>query len=375
MTLSDGFLHPEQEHFTAQYLGYPSGYDVDRARQARKLDRLIGHTGFDQSLSTPDMCAAFVDELSGDDFVHLLNQMNGIFVNLPRSYRGFARQIQVSGELGDLPVDIHPTPEDKIALLHEVLNVAKTVPDLTDKACLLAVGINAVHPFAEGNGRVARAVYYLLTNGYHPQDQKLQAVLGEHGEDIITPDPNLVRPTIMGNLKLRLGTHELAQSGIPTPKLHFCISDPKFNPFNSLRGGQQPTERDLSMAGIFLQEDYAVMLPMLIVNFFNSLATLEAISEHQGKMYFSLSSFWERATNEDMDNYYAVFREIKNNYVRALLHQLTLGEQSWPMLAPNDRGELEQWPLAVLMKAVVSGDADMSAATVRERLERHQNIR
>ena len=43
--------------------------------------------------------------------------------------------------------------------------------------------------------------------GYRYGDEELRALMGKSGEKIISPDPNLIRPGIMGNFELDMGTH------------------------------------------------------------------------------------------------------------------------------------------------------------------------
>ena len=112
------------------------------------------------------------------------------------------------------------------------------------------------------------------------------------------------------------------------------------------------------------------MIPILALNYCNTAAVQNAVVEIEGKPHFAINLFWEQATEEDFSNFYEMFRMIKNGYVKELLKQLTLGEQSTPMLAPSEDGKLEVWPMAVLMKAITTGDKGMQADKFKERLDR-----
>jgi hypothetical protein len=358
------------EYFPDQYLGYPSGVEADRQRQTRKFERMIEHTGFDKHLESPESRTRFIDELSDEEFVILLREMDGVFVNLPRSYRRLAEHTQVSVEDGGRILDIYPYPEDKIPLLSEVLATSKDMKTLEDKAFMLAVGINAVHPFMEGNGRISRSTYYLLTNGYKPDDKKLHDILGTEGESIITPDANIVRPVIMANFKLRLGTHNLDKQGYPKAKLDICNTNPNFRLSDMSRKDQPITLRDVAVSSIFMHEDYSTIIPWLAVNILKSKAAIESVIEHNDKKFFAVNKFWEHATEQDIDAFYEVFRMVKNSYVQELLTQLTKGEESWPVGIPNTKGQMEALPMAILMRAIVRGDKGMSGVEVRDRLAR-----
>lgn len=165
-----------QGNFPEQYLGYPTAFEADRDRQFRKFDRVVQLSGFDEILATPESRVEYVDSLTPEGFEQLLEFTNGIQTNLPGSYRGYVDRAQIITNESRKIIDIMPAPEHKQELLGVVLQHAQETDILEDKAFLLAMGITTVHPFSEGNGRLARSIYYLLTEGYTPDDPKLKEV-------------------------------------------------------------------------------------------------------------------------------------------------------------------------------------------------------
>ncbi len=84
-----------------------------------------------------------------------------------------------------------PSEDDKDVLLSAVLEEAKKL-DIRDAAELIGLGIVAVHPFLDGNGRSSRLIYVLLSEGYDGSEEsheRIQEVLGERGRDVVDLSP------------------------------------------------------------------------------------------------------------------------------------------------------------------------------------------
>ncbi len=365
--MQSGFSSPEL------FLGNPTGFEADRARQARKIDRLLGFFGFEEQLATPEQRTDFVDGLQFEQFEFLLRQMNGAIVNLKPSERTYASELQNIGDRSSAvhpPIDIMPAPPQKGPLLEKVLQTAQTARTLEDKATILAVGINAVHPFPEGNGRVARGVYYLLTQGFKSGDPKLAEVLGEDGENIITPDPNFLRPVIMGMLKIKLGTHIYDPTTYNVkPRLISASNDANFNPVKVPEPFKRPLNDELAM--ILLQEDMKDMVPLLAAESDPANPALNAsIVEHEGQPYFLMNKFWEYATDEDFIRMTTFFTAVKDMYVEILLEQMLLGDQSFPSMVPDENGNLVQMPCAVAMSKITKRELDVSPEAMERALNK-----
>lgn len=353
----------EYTNFPEQHLGSPTGFNADRARQARKIDRVLELGGFDETLATPESSLAFIDSLDFETFESLLMTMNGILINVPRSHRAYVDQLQmISDGVRGFALDIPPPPEIKNLLLGEVLNTAQhSAQSLEDKAMVIAVGVNAVHPFVEGNGRVARGIYHLLTNGYKPNDPRLTEIMSENGENIVTPDPNVLRPAIMSQMKIDCGTHVYNQESLGvTPLLPGMIdsSSERVLSQTALEG----TDYEKQVLGILMQKDMAEMIPLLLIQQqLGSPAVKDALVSVQGQTYFNLTSFWSNRKAEDLNLVYGMLTGIKEAYVHRLLNELAAGEQSSLIVSPED---LSPIPMARLMKLVISRSISLDANVV-----------
>ncbi len=360
-----------QGDFPDQYLGYPTAFEADRERQFRKFDRVIQLSGFDDILATPESRLEYVDDLTLDQFEQLLEFVNAVQTNLPKSFRGYPDQSQVITNEEQKIIDIMPSPEHKQELLGIVLGYAQQADSLEDKAFLLAMGLTTVHPFSEGNGRLARSIYYLLTEGYTPNDSQLQRILSEEGEDIITTDVNAMRPLIMGEIKLSLGTHTFDTSkGQLVPRLIVGVGVDNYNPLELLPSGLDQ-KRAMEVAGMFLQEDMKNMLPFLLVLSGDSDSANKAVRSpinNPDVFHFILDEFWANMTADDLSSLYKIAFDIKYEYVTKVMEQLSLGAESTPMFYVDEAGNYVQEAVATIMKRVVKGDLDLSLGTTMKRL-------
>ncbi len=187
-----------------EHLHNPTGAEADRERQGRKLVRVMELMGFKEAFETPEKRAAIIDASAPEEFINIITNLNGILLNLPKSYRGFAQDEQVM-QNGLEIIDALPSIEDKKPLLVELFNAAKQVNTLEDKAALLAIGINAIHPFMDANGRLSRLTYYLLTEGFDPDDPKIAVLLSDEGEELLTPEPTILLEPLSKSIGIEYG--------------------------------------------------------------------------------------------------------------------------------------------------------------------------
>jgi len=116
------------------------------------------------------------------EFKDFLVRLNGIVRKLPTSKRSAdGETIYIKGDLGD---EVVPKHSDKEELLEYAY---KAIPDVEkeDIKYLLPAMVNAVHFFADGNGRTSRILHQLLTE--YPSEEaffdETEKALGKSGRD------------------------------------------------------------------------------------------------------------------------------------------------------------------------------------------------
>ena len=117
-----------------------------------------------------------VDDAKGHDGITIEGRMAGGDYSIPHSY---------------------PDARDVEDVLHYALDQAKAAADIQDAAMILAGGTVAAHPFAEGNGRVSRAIYSEISMGLHPDTP---------GYDLATKSSKLAREDFGGSAMFNMGS-------------------------------------------------------------------------------------------------------------------------------------------------------------------------
>ena len=147
----------------------------------------------EEVLGTEQELRKFISNLSKEEFVDLLNGINGILRNKNKTewkMDGDTVQLE-SAFLGTGYVP--PRHEDKEDLLQNLLSAEQRMSaqgrSQEDLAILAAVGINDIHAYADGNGRTGRFIYTLVNNGFNIKNQEmLKEILGDEGRDSINLD-------------------------------------------------------------------------------------------------------------------------------------------------------------------------------------------
>ena len=137
-----------------------------------------------------------------DELLRDLISFNGLARGLPTANRkvdgeGFIQARMLWGDSTWLQYT-PPNPGDRSDLIGLIVEKAFGITRHLDRATLLGLGINAVHPFADANGRVARYAYIRYSRQFNdPTDPRMRkvALIGitqGNGRDVVDLDPSRI---------------------------------------------------------------------------------------------------------------------------------------------------------------------------------------
>ena len=159
--------------------------------------RLMEKLHAEQVFSTPEASKQFLDGLSFDEFSKFLDTANGLERKIAKPDRGMKGSgfIQESGMLTGESVEYQPPqPSDRVPLMEKAFRASQKAEDPEDAAVILALSINAIHPYDDGNGRTSRLMYTLLQRGYNGTDEDKQYYAGilknTEGRKAVNLDPS-----------------------------------------------------------------------------------------------------------------------------------------------------------------------------------------
>ena len=180
---------------------------IDRNERADHLADFLSRIDAEQVLGSEESKRNFIKSMSFDSFKGWLERTNGILRSIPIAERSFdgkdvalvpnpEQQNPMADFAGGRKPEYPPREEDKEDLLKEMFDLSQQMErngdDLNDIALLISTGINAIHPFMDGNGRTSRMFNYLLETDYTgstDQTDYLKKLLGDKGRLLVNLNP------------------------------------------------------------------------------------------------------------------------------------------------------------------------------------------
>lgn len=175
---------------------------------AKNIEPLEGRS-FEEAFDTEEHKREFISSLDAEGFIALLNGLNGILRD--KDKKDWAMDGKFVGVKGNF--FLSPFLEDKPELIGQVLSAMQRMnsegKSLDDIAVLVASCINAIHPYANGNGRTSRFVYTVIANNEKQlTENQREKVLLDSGRDLIDVNPASVQNKILNIVSNNAGLND-----------------------------------------------------------------------------------------------------------------------------------------------------------------------
>jgi fido (protein-threonine AMPylation protein) len=307
------------------YKGNPVGFAADRSVQADVFFDVLESSNLPDKLRTQEDRIGLIRGLKAPDFEHMLTIGNAVLQNYPYEYAGYAERPQVTGSR-EVGYQAMPATEDKFDLIKHTLHTAqhKNISTLQDKVLILSYGIQAVHPFADANGRLTRAMYHLLTRGMEDQEILHQTLTDEQDPHYVL-DAHVFIHGGQGLLKEQLNSADKDPITYAyTPKYNPSIHNPAFNPIHITlpnRVDSDSKETD-AIQTLFLDRDFCINAAYKLIEKHGLTAAKKSVEEIDGKKQFIVDQFYTIASDKDLEIVYKEYRAITKDYVKVLLKNL-----------------------------------------------------
>jgi hypothetical protein len=168
----------------------------DHELELAKTVKIMKRFHATEIFGTPEQSKAFLDSLDYDGFKKYISFVNGVERGIPATERGKVSDSHVQLEIGIMGTEVEYRPPHQSfrdSLLKMAFEKAQSVEEPEMAGLTLGLSINAIHYFADGNGRTARMIYALLSKGYDgsPEAQEYYSSLLENtkGREIVNPNP------------------------------------------------------------------------------------------------------------------------------------------------------------------------------------------
>jgi len=284
-------------------------------RSAEHIAPLHGKT-VEDVFSNESEKRTFIENLGSNEFFEILDGINGILRGKNKDeWEMDGEWVVLRGIL--LGTDYFPPlQEDKPQLLLKVLDAAKKMNNekrgMEDIALLISSGLNAIHPYADANGRTSRFIYLLLTEGIQSKTQsKFSEALGLYGRDRFHTNPGPIEGAICDIVEKEIIPKNNETDTVPITNLFGYKKDIHF--------GEDIEEKDKDLFSKLLQFDG----PNLFLGVFQYLQTQEDRKKYlrvfPKRAAVPVDILSKNITQEGLTQILQNYRNLKNKYIETLI--------------------------------------------------------
>ncbi len=156
----------------------------DKLETGGKVFEFLDRTKFLDVRKSDEQFNEWLQKLSYEDYTDYVTRLNGILREVPIKDRGVDGGEGEEVSIGTRGYNFYVPPgaEQKDGLMRESFQALKQIPDNEDRALLAYYTMQAVHPYADGNGRTGRLLHEIISeDGKEITSEKLSELL-DHEE-------------------------------------------------------------------------------------------------------------------------------------------------------------------------------------------------
>ncbi len=284
--------------------------------------------------SSEDTKRAFIEGLQPDEFIELLDGVNGILCDKKKDKWGMHEKTMVlEGVLQGIDY-VSPRPEDKPGLFDKVLASVKEMNrsgrDLKDIALLVSSSFNAIHAYSDANGRTSRLLYFLITNNLNDETKdELRGLLAEEGRDELDINPGLVETEIDDLIGKEIGIED---EKVNTDRIG------NFSGKNrDLQFRDEISEEDKKLFGELLRNDSHHLFLAVFQYLQHQESREKYLSKYVEHTAIALSILSKDLTQEGLSQIIQNYKELKKKYVEILTDSIAHPENKKYQI--EDRGQ------------------------------------
>jgi len=224
-----------------------------RAVQAKNLVTFFDKTGYLKSMKDPKEKLRIITSMNVEELESMLKRLNGIITGRPIHEREiFTHGNDVLDVKTKDPLHIGAAPEVQRHMFEQDMLDALNKIDMEYVSDFIACSLNFIHMFPDGNGRLSRLVYFILSGESDEMDEEAQCAkiveLLEKSNSEFNFNPGYIYPTL----------DQLLLSD--TPDLTFTEISPKYiEIFNHIS-----KEKDLSEIDVEPDEKFKASIAGLM---------------------------------------------------------------------------------------------------------------